>query len=72
MTPSGPAGGRGGTREALAERVLQLRYWQHLLNEDLKQKAFKIPVHLAFGHEAIAVAIGSLLQPSSKPPRLGT
>ena len=52
---------RGGTREDLAEQVLQLRHWQHLLNEELKQQAFKIPVHLAFGHEAIAVAIGSAM-----------
>ena len=37
--------------------VLRLRYWQHLLNEMLKRKQFKIPVHLAFGHEAVAVAL---------------
>lgn len=45
------------THERLAEQVVRLRYWQHLLNEDLKKRAFIVPVHLAFGHEAIAVAL---------------
>ena len=52
---------RSVAREQLAERVVQLRYWQHLLNEELKQQPFQIPVHLAFGHEAIAVAIASTM-----------
>ena len=37
--------------------VLRLRYWQHLLNEMLKEKQFKVPIHLGFGHEAAAVAL---------------
>jgi pyruvate dehydrogenase E1 component alpha subunit len=49
------------TREQLAERVVRLRYWQHLLNEDLKARAFNVPVHLAFGHEAIAVAVSAAM-----------
>jgi TPP-dependent pyruvate/acetoin dehydrogenase alpha subunit len=41
-----------------AREVLRLRYWQHLLNEKMKEKnRFKVPIHLAFGHEAVAVAI---------------
>lgn len=41
-----------------ARDILRLRYWQHLLNEKMKEKNwFKIPIHLAFGHEAVAVAI---------------
>lgn len=43
--------------------VLRLRYWQHLLNEMLKQKQFKIPIHLAFGHEAAAVAMDRSMGP---------
>ena len=31
------------TRDQLAEQVVQLRYWQHLLNEDLKKRAFGVP-----------------------------
>ncbi len=37
--------------------MMQLRLWQHYLNELLKQKAFKIPVHLGFGTEALVTAI---------------
>jgi len=37
--------------------VLRLRYWQHLINELLKNKQFRIPIHLAVGHEAAAVAM---------------
>lgn len=43
--------------------VMRLRYWQHLLNEMLKQKQFKVPVHLAFGHEAVAVAMDQTMGP---------
>lgn len=43
--------------EADALAVLRLRHWHHLLNEMLKQRQFKIPIHLAFGHEAAAVAM---------------
>ena len=46
--------------EALA--LIRLRYWQHLLNEMLKAKAFKVPVHLAFGHEAAAVGVDLTMQ----------
>ena len=43
--------------ESDALDVLRVRYWHHLLNEMLKKKQFKIPIHLAFGHEAAAVAM---------------
>ena len=47
------------TRDAAqaARQVLQIRYWQHLINELLKRPGrFRIPMHCAFGHEALAVA----------------
>lgn len=47
--------------EAIA--LIRLRYWQHLLNEMLKAKQFKVPIHLAFGHEAAAVAMDLTMQP---------
>src|SRR3989338_8679139 len=47
----------------LAFEVLRLRYWQLLLNEDLKKKRFAIPIHLAIGHEAIAVAAHTAMEP---------
>ena len=43
--------------------VLRLRYWQHVLNEMLKRKEFKIPIHLAFGHEAAAVSLDRCIGP---------
>jgi len=43
-----------------AHNMLLLRYRQHVLNEFLKKRRFKIPIHLAFGHEAIAVALSSV------------
>ena len=46
---------------ALARRVLELRCWQLELNEDLKQGRFAVPVHLAMGHEAVAVAVDASL-----------
>jgi len=45
----------------LAARVLRLRHWHHLLNEDLKQKKYRIPIHVSFGHEAIAVAVSDVM-----------
>ncbi|TSA19772.1 hypothetical protein D4R75_08385 [bacterium] len=46
----------------IAERVLRLRISQLLVNERLKKGEFKIPIHLAFGHEAIAVAIDQIMK----------
>lgn len=43
--------------------IILIRFWQHKLNEMLKKKDFKIPVHLAFGHEASAVALDRSMQP---------
>ena len=50
--------------DALA--VLRLRHWHHRLNELLKQKQFKIPIHLAFGHEAAAVAMDRTMGPDDR------
>lgn len=48
-------------KENLAREVLQLRYWQHLVNEALKEGTFIVPVHVAIGHEAIAVAVNNVM-----------
>lgn len=47
----------------LARAVLRLRYWQLLINEDLKKKLFLVPVHVAIGHEAIATAVSESMDP---------
>ena len=41
----------------LSKEVLLIRMQQIILNELNKMKIFKIPIHLAIGHEAIAVAL---------------
>lgn len=46
----------------LTLEVLRLRYWQLLVNEGLKKKEFKIPIHVALGHEAIAVAVHHMMK----------
>ena len=48
---------------AIAEQVLRMRLAQMLINERYKQGQFKIPIHMAMGHEAIAVAVGRAMTP---------
>ena len=43
----------------IAENVLRIRLSQMIVNEKYKKGVFKIPIHLAFGHESIAVAVDS-------------
>lgn len=50
----------------LALEVFRLRYWQHQMNEDLKKKKFRIPIHVAIGHEALAVAVSHLMAPEDQ------
>jgi len=45
----------------LVLEVFRLRYWQHRMNEDLKKKKFKIPIHVAIGHEALAAAVSRVM-----------
>ena len=37
----------------IAEQVLRVRLGQMLINEKYKNGEFKIPIHLALGHEAL-------------------
>ena len=41
----------------IAKELLRIRFSQLLINEHCKVGAFKVPVHLALGHEAIAIGI---------------
>lgn len=47
----------------LVRKVLRLRRWQHIVNEGMKKGEIKLAVHMAFGHEAIAVAVSEVMQP---------
>jgi len=39
------------------ELMLSIRAWQRTLNDHLKANRFRIPIHLAFGYEGLAVAM---------------
>jgi pyruvate dehydrogenase E1 component alpha subunit len=46
----------------IAKEVLRLRLSQMIVNEEYKAGRFKIPIHLALGHEAIAVAVSAVME----------
>lgn len=50
----------------LYEDVLRLRYWHHVMNEEMKASGSTVPIHLAFGHEAIAVAVARTMSPGDQ------
>ena len=50
----------------IAKEVLRLRLAQMIINEDYKNGKFKIPIHLAFGHESIAVALSHVMKDQDK------
>lgn len=52
--------------EKIAEEIVRIRLSQLLINEEYKAGKFKIPVHLALGHEAIAVAVSRVLSGGDK------
>lgn len=52
--------------DPLAHEVLRLRLSMMLINELIKLRTFSVPIHLALGHEAIAVAVGAIMQPADR------
>ena len=50
----------------IAEKVLRLRFGQMIINEKIKKREFRIPIHLALGHEAVAVAVDGILNPEDQ------
>lgn len=50
----------------VAKEILRLRLSQILINEKIKEGVFKIPIHLALGHEAIAVAVDNIMEDSDQ------
>ena len=48
-------------QDRLAAEVIRVRQGQIMINEMIKKGAFKIPVHLGLGHEAIAVAVAATM-----------
>ena len=47
--------------DTVAKEVLRLRLSQMIVNEKYKAGLFKIPIHIAMGHEAIAVAVDAAM-----------
>lgn len=52
--------------DKIIDELLRIRLSQVLINEEYKVGKFKIPVHLSFGHEAIAVAVNNTLESHDK------
>jgi acetoin:2,6-dichlorophenolindophenol oxidoreductase subunit alpha len=46
---------------SIAKEILKNRFFQICINQKYKEKEFKIPIHLALGHESIAVAINKIM-----------
>ncbi len=52
--------------ETLSARILKSRFAQLVLNESIKARMFKVPVHLALGHEAFAEAVSAVMHNGDK------
>src|SRR3989344_9056191 len=50
----------------LIENMVRVRLGQIIINEKIKNNEFKIPIHLAMGHEAIAIAVDSIMTESDQ------
>lgn len=50
----------------IAREILRLRLSQMLINEKYKAGLFNVPIHIAMGHEAIAVAVDSVMGENDK------
>ena len=46
----------------IARKLIHMRLVQIFINERYKNKEFKIPIHLALGHEALAIAVDKAME----------
>lgn len=46
----------------VAKNILRVRFGQIIINEKYKKGEFRIPIHLALGHEAIAVSVDAIME----------
>lgn len=53
-------------KEKIIHNEIKIRISQMIINEEYKNGKFKIPIHLAFGHEAIATAIDHVMKDEDK------
>ena len=52
--------------ECICSEILRLRLSQLIVNEQYKAGRFKVPIHLAMGHESIAVSVSSVMSGNDK------
>ena len=50
----------------IATEILRLRFSQMAVNDGIKNGKFKVPIHLAMGHEALAVAVSAIMGEGDK------
>ncbi len=50
----------------IAYDIIKIRISQMMINQFYKDKQFNVPIHLAFGHEAIAVSIDRIMEETDK------
>lgn len=50
------------TEHEILHDLVRLRLSQMVINEHYKQGSFKIPIHLALGHESVAVALSAAME----------
>ncbi|MBU1092512.1 hypothetical protein KJ836_02500 [Patescibacteria group bacterium] len=50
----------------IIKEILRLLFSQTAINDGIKDKQFKIPIHLAMGHESIAVAVNAIMSKNDK------
>ena len=53
-------------QKTIAEDILRLRLSQIIVNEHYKAGKFKIPIHLALGHEAIVIGVCQIMENGDK------
>lgn len=49
------------SKTVIAKEILKNRLYQIIVNQKYKEKKFKIPIHLALGHETIAIAVSEIM-----------
>ena len=49
------------SQSVITKNILKNRLYQIIVNQKYKEKKFKIPIHLALGHETIATAVNEIM-----------
>jgi pyruvate dehydrogenase E1 component alpha subunit len=52
--------------QKIPREIIKIRIAQMMINEQYKNEKFQIPIHLAFGHETIAMAVNRIMDKDDK------